>query len=170
MEPTRVRPSNGTDGIRMDTGDFDSFMSAFREGSVIQDALYEAAFEAAKIISTEAKVLAGRSEKPHYFYGRQYDKYKSTGEDKYKKKYLFNPGNLRKAIYHVRVDEKCTETVAVYKVSWNMSKAPYGLFKEFGLSPYAKSFRPFMRPAIINKTAEAQEKMRDVILKYLGEL
>jgi len=154
----------------MDTYEFDSFMSSFKEGTVMRDALYEASFEAAKIISEAAKILAGKSARPHYFYGRNYDKYKRTGNEKYNTKYLFQPGTLRDSIYHVRVDEKCNETTAVYKVSWNTSKAPYGLFKEFGLSPYAKSFQPFMRPAIINNTAAAQQKMSDVVMKYLGEI
>lgn len=80
----------------------------------------------ARVLYDEARTFAPMSEKAHYFYGRSSRK---TGV-----KYLFQPGNLREAIYRKFSPEKSGPTLKTYRISWNHIKAPYGHMVEFGTS------------------------------------
>ncbi|MDF3837150.1 HK97 gp10 family phage protein [Cupriavidus basilensis] len=42
------------------------------------------------------------------------------------------PGQLRDAIYHVFSEDKSSELVKVYEISWNARKAPHGYLIEYG--------------------------------------
>lgn len=90
------------------------------------------------LIYTEIRANVPISNKPHYFHGSQF---KKNGT-----KYLYNPGNLRNAIYRVFSPEKSSDTLKMYRVSWNHTKAPYGFMVEFGTR--YKPATPFMRPAL----------------------
>ena len=90
------------------------------------------------VIYLEAKSRAPVSGKPHYFYGRSSRK---NGI-----KYLIQPGTLRDAIYRVYSPEKSNDTLKMYRVSWNHTKAPHGFMVEFGTSRAAA--RPFMGPSL----------------------
>lgn len=61
------------------------------------------------------------------------------------KKHVFQPGNLKAAIYQVYDREVSTAAGATYEISWNKRKAFYGRFVERGTSKMPA--RPFLRPA-----------------------
>lgn len=90
------------------------------------------------VIYLEARSRAPVSGKPHYFYGRSS---KKNGI-----KYLIQPGTLRDAIYRVYSPEKSSDTLKMYRVSWNHTKAPHGFMVEFGTSRAAA--KPFMGPSL----------------------
>lgn len=90
------------------------------------------------VIYEEARANVRVSSKPHYFYG--------SNSKKSGTKYLFNPGNLRNAIYRVYSPEKSSDTLKLYRVSWNRTKAPYGAMVEFGTS--RAPAMPFMGPSL----------------------
>jgi HK97 gp10 family phage protein len=93
---------------------------------------------AAKVMYDEARILAPESEKAHIFYGRNS---KRTGVT-----YLFQPGNLRAAIYRAYSPEKSGPSRKEYRISWNHIKAPYGHMVEFGTSDAPA--HPFLGPAL----------------------
>lgn len=133
-------------------------------GSAIQNEVaIEGAAAMARVIQTEAQINAPSSEKEHWFYGTQFRK---TG-----KKYLFQPGNLRRSIYRVYSPEKSGLTVQVYRVSWNHLKAPYGYMVEFGTSRAAA--HPFMRPSLArmpDAIAAGKAAMSEKLSLIMGEL
>lgn len=88
------------------------------------DVAIEGAAAFAKVIHDEARLRAPISEKAHLFYGRNSTKNGVV--------YRFEPGSLRGAIYRKFSEEKSTETLKAYRVSWNHKKAPYGHMVEFG--------------------------------------
>lgn len=61
-------------------------------------------------------------------------------------------GNLHNAIYRAYSPERSKDTLKVYRISWNKSKAPHGHLLEFGTSRMAA--KPFIRPAA-DQMAEA---------------
>lgn len=90
------------------------------------------------VIYEEARANVRTSSKPHYFYG--------SNSKKSGTKYLYSPGNLKNAIYRVYSPEKSSDTLKMYRVSWNHTKAPYGFMVEFGTSR-APAW-PFMGPSL----------------------
>jgi len=150
--------------IRVDTSQFDALMSRLEDAA--EESVRPAAQAGANVLYEEAKRLAGRSDKPHFFYGTSWKK----GGDSKTGRYRFEPGNLQKAIYQVYSKDNSTTEKATYHVSWNFTKAPYGLFVEYGLNPFAPNRKPFLRPALINKRAEAIAAVESVIMKRIGEL
>lgn len=82
---------------------------------------------------------APRSAHGHWFHGTH-------------SKYWFDAGTLRKSIYQVYSKDNSTDKTAIYHISWNHQKAPYGFMVEFGTS--RAPAHPFMRPAF--DTAHAQ--------------
>jgi HK97 gp10 family phage protein len=108
-------------------------------GEVVKDEVaIEGAAGMGRVIYEEARANVHVSSKPHYFYG--------SNSKKSGTKYLFNPGNLRNAIYRVYSPEKSSDTLKMYRVSWNHTKAPYGAMVEFGTSRAAA--KPFMGPSL----------------------
>ncbi len=149
----------------LDTSAFDELMKKVEDKA--NESVRPAAQAGADVIYEEAKRLAGRSTRPHYFYGTSWKKrQKGTTQGRY----LFNPGDLKNAIYQVYSKDNSSETVATYHVSWNFEKSPYGLFVEYGLSPFTPKSRPFLRPALINKYAQAVEAMKQKISEKVKEL
>lgn len=74
------------------------------------------------------------------------------------KKQVYQPGNLRAAIYQVYSKSESTDRKAVYAVSYNKTKAFYGRFVEHGTSKMAA--KPFIRPAYDAKREEAMQAAR----------
>lgn len=116
-----------------------------------QEAIRPAAQLGAEELWLEARTRAPRSEKAHFFYGRNS---KKTGV-----RYLFQPGTLQNSIYHVfssdRSKEKGTGYARVtYHIAWNHIKCPYGFMVEFG-TPQKPLGEPFMRPAYDAKKGDA---------------
>lgn len=115
----------------------------------------------AKVVYEEAKARAPRSEQAHKFYGRNSKKSGVT--------YLFEPGNLERAIYRVYSPENSTDKRKTYRVTWNHQKAPYGFMVEFGTSR-APAY-PFLTPAFdrINDAIKAGKERMAARLKEIGE-
>ena len=114
--------------FNIDLSQLDELQAKLRAyGKAVKD---EVAIEGAAgmglVIYEEARANVRVSSKPHYFYG--------SNSKKSGTKYLFNPGNLRNAIYRVYSPEKSSDTLKLYRVSWNRTKAPYGAMVEFGTS------------------------------------
>ena len=117
-----------------------------------QESVRPAAQAAAQVIYDEARRLAPRSERAHFFYGTA-SKNAPPGQ---KKKFAygpFQPGNLQRAIYQVYSEDNSGPGRATYHVSWNFEKAPYAYMVENGT--VRATARPFMRPAML-KIPEAQ--------------
>lgn len=126
--------------FNIDLSQLDELQAKLRAyGKAVKD---EVAIEGAAgmglVIYEEARANVRVSSKPHYFYG--------SNSKKSGTKYLFNPGNLRNAIYRVYSPEKSSDTLKLYRVSWNRTKAPYGAMVEFGTSRAPAT--PFMGPSL----------------------
>lgn len=91
----------------------------------------------ATVIYDEARANCPVSSAGHWFHGKSF---KKNGT-----KYWFEAGTLKGAIYRVYSPEKSSDTLKLYRVSWNRTKAPYGYMVEFGTSSAPAT--PFMRPA-----------------------
>lgn len=55
------------------------------------------------------------------------------------------PGQLRAAIYRVFSEDRSSDDLKVYQISWNHTKAPHGYWMEYGNSRHGP--KPFIRPA-----------------------
>lgn len=80
----------------------------------------------AKVIYDEARLICPESDNDHFFYGTSF---KKTGQ-----KYFFKKGTLKASIYRTFSKEESSDTLKLYKISWNHTKAPYGFMVEFGTS------------------------------------
>lgn len=90
----------------------------------VEQAVRPAAQAGAQVLYEEVLKNVPVSTKPHWFSGRDYAK---TG-----KRYRFNPGTLRKAIYQVWSEDNSARFNHEYHISWNHQKAPYGFMVEYG--------------------------------------
>jgi hypothetical protein len=149
---------------RLDTSGVNELLANL--GEIGKEIVRPVAQAGAEVIYEEAKRLAGRSTSPHFFYGTSWKKKSGSKAGRTR----FEPGNLQKAIYQVYSKDNSTETKATYHVSWNFTKAPYGLFVEYGLNPFAPDRKPFLRPALINKYQQAVDAMTAVVKKKVDEL
>lgn len=84
------------------------------------------------------------------------------------KKFTFQPGNLRAAIYQAYADDESGDGRAVYRVSWNKKKAFYGAFVEFGTSKTAA--QPFLRPSYDARRAAALSAVKQVMAAQLQKV
>lgn len=119
----------------IDTSQLDELMRTFEDfeahlkGPVARTGAYAMADTAYRL----ARQLAPISEHAHTFYGRDSV---ATGVA-----YRFQPGSLLRALYLKHSPERSSETLQVYRVSWNHNEAPYGHMVEFGtLRAAAHSF------------------------------
>lgn len=55
------------------------------------------------------------------------------------------PGQLRAAIYRVFSEDRSSDDLKVYQISWNHAKAPHGYWMEYGNSRHGP--KAFIRPA-----------------------
>jgi HK97 gp10 family phage protein len=110
-----------------------------------------AAQAATQVIYEAARVNAPVSDKAHFFYGRSSAK---TGV-----RYgPFRPGNLRDSIYQAFSPERSGPARATYRISVNLTKAPYAAMVEYGTSKAAS--QSYIGKAFADKTAAAMEAMR----------
>ncbi len=113
----------------------------------------------AQLFYDEARLNAPVAEHGHWFYGTH-------------QKYFFPAGTLKASIYQVFSTSKSREAYAVYEVSWNHKKCPYGFMVEYGTS--RAGARPFMRPAWVNMhsrvAAAARQRMADLLRSGQGAL
>lgn len=129
-------------------------------GEAVKDEVaIEGAAGMGRVIYEEARANVRVSSKPHYFYG--------SNSKKSGTKYLYNPGNLRNAIYRVFSPEKSSDTLKMYRVSWNHTKAPYGAMVEYGTS--RAPAKPFMRPSL-SRLNDAMASGKTRMAKKLDEI
>ena len=113
----------------------------------VQQALRPAAQAGAQVLYQTVLRNVPVSAKGHWFHGTSY---KTTG-----KKYWFDAGTLRKAIYQVHSADNSGPTQQTYHVSWNHKKAPYGFMVEYGT---ARGARPV---AFVRRAASSQPAALD---------
>jgi len=93
-------------------------------------AIRPAAQEGAQVYYDAVKDAAPKSEKGHWFHGTSY---KTSG-----KKYWFESGSLKNAVYQVYSQNQSSKTKAEYQVAWNHRKVPYGFMVAYGTKRGAK--------------------------------
>ncbi len=125
------------------------------EGSV-----REAAQAGAEMFYAEMKQRVRVSDNgPHWFYGSASKK--APKGSKRAAAYLFPQGTLRDSIFQYYNKRLSTPGHAVYTISWNHKKAPYGYMVEFGHS--GKAGRPFLRPAYSAAKDDAQRAVLGIL-------
>lgn len=121
------------------TGQFlaevNNWCDAMRED--VAQALRPAAQEGAQVLYDEVRTKVPVSAEAHWFHGKSF---KKNG-----KKYLFQPGTLRSAIYQVHSKDNSGQMFHTYHISWNHRKAPYGFMVEYGTANAPPKF--FLRNA-----------------------
>lgn len=141
--------------ISVDTSGLDRLLDQL--GDDVRKAVRPAAQAAATILQTAARNNVRDSSKGHWFHGTSF---KKTG-----KKYWFEPGTLRKAIYQAYSKDNSNPDMATYHVSWNYKKVPYGFMVEYGTSKAPA--RPFIRPAAA-QGPKALQAAEDELLRRIN--
>ncbi|MDH0519980.1 HK97 gp10 family phage protein [Achromobacter xylosoxidans] len=80
------------------------------------------------------------------------------------------PGQLRAAIYRVFSEDKSSDDLKIYQISWNHTKAPHGYWMEYGNSRHGP--KSFIRPAFdfYEKALEASRaRARTLIAEIAAE-
>ena len=103
---------------------------------------------AAKVIYDEVRLNAPISEKAHSTRG---------------KKQTYQPGNLQDSIYRVYSKTGSTETYAKYQIGYNVKKAFYTRFVEYGT--VRSPAYPFIRPAYDAKKEAALQAAKSKFLE-----
>jgi len=80
-------------------------------------------------------------------------------------KLVFQPGNLKAAIYQAYAEDESGDGRATYRISWNKQKAFYGRFVEFGTSRMPA--RPFLRPGYDAARAAAISAAQSVLTEKI---
>jgi len=119
-----------------------------------ESAVRPAAQAGAQVFYEEARVRCPVSDEAHFFYGKNS---KKSGV-----RYFFQPGNLRDSIYQFyNKRDSSNNRNAVYSISWNHQKAPYGYMVEYGTSRAPAN--PFLRPAYDAAKGLAVQRVKDVL-------
>lgn len=119
-----------------------------------ESAVRPAAQAGAQVFYEEARVRCPVSDSAHFFYGKNS---KKSGV-----RYFFQPGNLRDSIYQFyNKRDSSNNRNAVYSISWNHQKAPYGYMVEYGTSRAPAN--PFLRPAYDAVKGLAVQRVKDVL-------
>ena len=121
-------------------------------GAAALDAVRPAAQAGAQVLYDEVKVRVPVSTKGHWFYGTN-------------KKYWFEAGSLRNAIYQVFSQDNSAGPKVTYHVAWNHRKVPYGFMVEFGTA--TARARPFLRPAFDAKKQASLDAVEKVFFERL---
>jgi HK97 gp10 family phage protein len=133
--------------IKIDTK---AFTDACNESLVaMQAATRPAAQAGAQVIYDAAKLNVPVGTKGHYFHGSSFRK---NG-----KKYFFDAGTLKKAIYQVYSKSHSDKNLSTYHVSWNYKKAPYGFMVEMGTTHSAA--HSFIEKSVIEQGEAAAQAM-----------
>ena len=125
----------------------------------VRQTVREAAQAGAQVYYDELHARVPVSQHAHIFTSRR-RKDGSVGQ-----KYLYYPGDLKRAIYQKYADDHSSETRAVYRLSWRKSGpngVPYGYMVEYGTSRMAP--RPFLRPSYAAAHQQAVQVARDTLL------
>lgn len=131
--------------IEVDLEEIKAHLNKLQSATI--DSVRVAAQAAAQVAYVELKLNAPISEKAHFFYGSAAKK-----APKGKKKqfaYEYQPGNLYRSIYQYYNKRLSTPEKAVYSVSWNHEKAPYGYMVEYGTKSGAPA-QSFLRKSYDN--------------------
>lgn len=129
-----------------------------RVARAVEENVRDAAQAGAQLYYDEMHVRVPVSTEAHIFTSRR-RKDGSAGQ-----KYLFYPGDLKRAIYQKYADDHSGKGRAVYKISWRKSgpgAVPYGYMVEYGTSKMAP--RPFLRPAYAAAHQQAVQIARDTL-------
>lgn len=124
----------------------------------VRQTVREAAQAGAQVYYDELHARVPVSQHAHIFTSRR-RKDGSVGQ-----KYLYYPGDLKRAIYQKYADDHSSETRAVYRLSWRKSGpngVPYGYMVEYGTSKMAP--RAFLRPAYAAANQQAVQVARDTL-------
>ena len=124
----------------------------------VKETVREAAQAGAQLYYDEMHARVPVSTEAHIFTSRR-RKDGSTGQ-----KYLYYPGDLKRAIYQKYADDHSDKARAVYRLSWRKGKSggvPYGYMVEYGTSKMAP--RPFLRPAYAAANQQAVQVARDML-------
>ena len=124
----------------------------------VKETVREAAQAGAQVYYDEVHARVPVSTEAHIFTSRR-RKDGTTGQ-----KYLFYPGDLKRAIYQKYADDHSTTHRAVYRVSWRKGKnggVPYGYMVEYGTSKMPP--RPFLRPSYAAVHQQAVQIARDTL-------
>lgn len=124
-----------------------------------KEALRPAAQAGAEIFYIEARMRVPVSDGAHFFYGRNS---KKSGV-----RYFFKAGNLRDSIYQYYNKRASTPGKAVYSISWNHQKAPYGYMVEYGTS--RAPAHPFLRPSYDAAADRARQAVLDVMRNSISK-
>lgn len=124
-----------------------------------KEALRPAAQAGAEIFYIEARVRVPVSDGAHFFYGRNS---KKSGV-----RYFFKAGNLRDSIYQYYNKRASTPGKAVYSISWNHQKAPYGYMVEYGTS--RAPAHPFLRPSYDAAADRARQAVLEVMRNSISK-
>ena len=121
----------------------------------VGQALRPATLAGAMLVRREAEIRAPKSEAAHWFYSRR-SKDGTPG-----RRYLFEPGSLKKAIYIRHIDENSLNGQREeYKIGWrknpsNKGYVPYAHMVEFGT--VRTPAQPFLRPAFDATRKQAEQ-------------
>lgn len=137
--------------LKCDSGSAIAGLRAFR--GEVTNAIYAGAQAAAEVFYREAKLRAPVSASAHWFHGTH-------------QKYLFRAGTLRDSIYQVQSKDNSSDSKAVYHVSWNHQKCPYGFMVEYGTS--RAPAHPFLRPAYEAAKKDAISAAKHAFADHLG--
>lgn len=131
-----------------------------------QGAVREAAQAGAEIFYVEMKMRVPVSaDGPHMFYGTTAKKAPKGSKKQYA--YEFKQGNLRDSIYQFYNTRLSTKQHAVYSVSWNHKKAPYGYMVEYGTS--RAPAHPFLRSAYSSVRTQAEQVVLATLAASIAE-
>jgi HK97 gp10 family phage protein len=131
----------------------DAYVDDIREHGV-----YIGAQAAAEVFYREAKLLAPRSDKGHWFHGTSF---KVNGT-----KYWFEAGTLQDSIYQVKSTDNSGNGRATYHIAWNHKKCPYGFMVEYGTKHQPGV--AFMRRAFDTGKPDALRAAKQSMTDYLA--
>ncbi len=129
--------------VKFDTEELKNWVADL--GEDVEKALRPAAQAGAQILYEAARSNVRSTAKAHWFHGTSF---KVNG-----KKYKFEPGTLKNAIYQAYSADNSDKTNQTYHVSWNYKKAPYGFMVEFGTAKGAKPVAFLRRAADLHPKA-----------------
>ena len=133
----------------------------------VKETVREAAQAGMQVYYDEVHTRVPVSAEAHIFTSRR-SKGGAVGQ-----KYLYYPGDLKRAIYQKYADDHSTATRAVYRLSWRKSKpgvdgVPYGYMVEYGTAKWKG--KPFLRPAYEAKKQAALDAAEKVLGQKLDEV
>lgn len=134
-------------------------------GVAAVESIRSAAQAGAQVIYREVRLNAPVSEKAHLFYGSAAKK--APKGQKKSKAFLFQPGTLKNSIYQYYNKRLSTPEKAVYSISWNHQKAPYGFMVEYGTN--GRPGKSFLRKSYDDVKDMAQKAAQQKLIETIKE-